>query len=69
MLGLPAFPQLYDLARIRLRRDDADHVRDVVVEFLADCQQSGAVVRARDDPAEHAAHAREDPVDGVGGVL
>jgi hypothetical protein len=30
-------------------RDDADHVRDVVVEFLADRQQPGAVVRAPDD--------------------
>jgi len=28
-----------------LRRDDADHVGDVVVEFLADGQQPGAIAR------------------------
>jgi hypothetical protein len=33
-----------------LRRDDADHVRDVMVEFLADRRQPCAVVRAGDDP-------------------
>ena len=49
-LGPPPFPDLLNRATIRLRRDDADHVRDVVVELLADGEQPGAVVQARDDP-------------------
>jgi hypothetical protein len=35
---------------MRLRRDDADHVRDVVVEILIDRRQPGAVVRTRNNP-------------------
>ena len=41
---------LDDPATIRLRRDDADHVGNIVVELLADCQQKSAVVRAGNDP-------------------
>ena len=48
--GLAPCTQLLHPATIRLRRDDADPVRDVVVEFLADGKQPGAVVRARDNP-------------------
>jgi hypothetical protein len=43
------FPQLLNPATIRLRRDDSDYVRDVVVEPLADREQPGAVVRAPND--------------------
>ena len=39
-----------DAAKMDPWRDDADHVRDVVVELLADGQQPGAVVQGRDDP-------------------
>ena len=46
---LCAFPKLPDPATIRPRRHDAAHVGNVVIEFLADGQQSGAIVRARDD--------------------
>ncbi len=42
------FPWLRHPAPIRPRRDDADHVGNIVVEFLADCQQPGAILRARD---------------------
>ncbi len=36
--GLPPCTQLLDPSTIRLRCDDADHVRNVVVELLADRQ-------------------------------
>jgi len=41
--------QLFHPARIRLRCDDADHVRHGMVELLPDHPQPGAVIRARDD--------------------
>lgn len=48
-LGLPPCTLLLNATTIRLRRDDADHVRDVVVELLTDHKQPGTVVRARND--------------------
>ncbi len=49
-LGWRPSPQLRDPATIRLRRDDPDHVGDLVIELLTDRQQPGAVLRAGDNP-------------------
>ena len=54
-----------------MRCDDADRVCDVVVELLADRQQPGAVIRARNDPvagplaAENLDLGFEEPDAGV----
>ena len=45
----PTRTQLLHPARICLRRDDADHIRDVVAELLTNRHQASTVVRARND--------------------
>jgi len=49
-LRLAPCTQLLDPTTICLWRDDADRVRDFMIELLTDGQQPGTVLGARDDP-------------------